>query len=92
MLCDKIRNHPHRTSADANHFDDFAIVISWGEIMPVKLSSELRNTRVRVALSPALCFAGATCAINSAFRTCRFHLFDNVTSQDLAGRRRGVYW
>lgn len=48
MLCDKIRNHPH--SADANHFDDFAIVISRGETMPVKPSSKLRNTRVRVAL------------------------------------------
>jgi hypothetical protein len=46
MLCDKIPNHPHRTNADANHFDDFAIVISRGEIMPVKPSSELRNTRV----------------------------------------------
>lgn len=31
-------------------FDDFAIAISRGETMPVKPSSELRNTRVRVAL------------------------------------------
>ena len=65
MLCDKIRNHPHRTNADANHFDDFAIVISRGEIMPVKPSSELRNTRVPVALPPAICFAGATIIVSA---------------------------